>query len=102
MMELEKLREQAGEASKLLGAMANQKRLMIMCHLLQHEYNVSEIAGLVKLEQSPLSQHLAKLRDQGLVATRRKGQSIYYRLASPEVEAIILTLYDIYCAPTKD
>lgn len=101
-MELDRLRQQADAASKLLGAMANQKRLMIMCHLVQNEYNVSEIADLVQLEQSPLSQHLAKLRDQKLVITRRQGQLIYYRLASPEVEAIIRTLYDIYCAPAKE
>lgn len=101
-MDLDRLREQAGAASKLLGAMANQKRLMIMCHLLQNELNVREIADLVQLEQSPLSQHLAKLREQELVSTRREGQSIFYRLASPEVESVIKTLHDIYCAPVED
>lgn len=82
--------------------MANQKRLMIMCHLLQEELNVRQIADLVELEQSPLSQHLAKLREQKLVSTRREGQSIYYQLASKDVESIIHTLYNIYCAPDKD
>lgn len=85
------------QAAGLLAAMANQSRLMILCHLLNEELTVGDIAERVGLNQSPLSQHLAKLRALGLVKTRREGQSIYYRLASPEVEAVLNTLYGVYC-----
>ena len=96
-LELEKLRSQADAATALLGAMANQNRLMILCHLLERELHGTEIGELIALEQSPLSQHLAKLRKLELVSTRRNGQSIYYRLASKEVEAVITTLHELYC-----
>lgn len=95
------LEAQSGKAAELLNAMSNQKRLMIMCNLLDAERTVGEIAALVDLQQSPLSQHLAKLRSLNLVSTRRVGQSIYYRLSSPEIEAILTTLYTLYCAPAE-
>ena len=98
-MDATQLNSQAGAAAELLTAMANQKRLMILCHLIDSEKSVGEIAELVDLRQSPLSQHLAKLRALGLVTTRRDGQSILYRLASPKVESVLQTLYTIYCAP---
>jgi DNA-binding transcriptional ArsR family regulator len=79
--------------------MANAKRLMILCNLLERERSVGELSELIDLEQSPLSQHLSKLRALGLVKTRREGQSILYRLASDEVTKVLTTLYAIYCAP---
>ncbi|HEY8595200.1 MAG TPA: metalloregulator ArsR/SmtB family transcription factor [Devosiaceae bacterium] len=91
----------AEDAAQLLTAMANQKRLMILCHLLDEELSVNELAERVELGQSPLSQHLAKLRALGLVSTRRVGQQIYYRLASEEVSGVLQTLYGIYCAPVS-
>jgi len=91
------IQEHAEDMTQLLTAMANQKRLMILCHLRESEKSVSEIADLVELRQSPLSQHLAKLRALGLVSTRRAGQSIMYRLASDKVEAMLETLYRLYC-----
>jgi len=97
-MEPARLAEKSETAAGLLAAMANQSRLMILCHLLNEELTVTELAERVKLNQSPLSQHLAKLRALGLVKTRREGQSIYYRLASPDVEAVLNTLYQIYCS----
>lgn len=97
-MEANKLRENAEQAAQLLAAMANQKRLMILCHLIDGEKSVGEIAELVDLRQSPLSQHLAKLRALGLVQTRRDGQSIFYRVGSDKVEQILRALYAIYCA----
>lgn len=97
-MEPTLLAEKSDAAAGLLGAMANQSRLMILCHLLNEELTVGELADRVRLNQSPLSQHLAKLRALGLVKTRREGQSIFYRLASPEVEAVLNTLYGLYCA----
>lgn len=97
-MEPQLLAEKSDTAAGLLAAMANPSRLMILCHLLNEELTVSQIAERVKLNQSPLSQHLARLRALGLVKTRRDGQSIYYRLASREVEAVLNTLYALYCA----
>lgn len=91
--------ENAGTVAQLLTAMANEKRLMILCHLLKSELNVGELAALVDLAQSPLSQHLAKLRALGLVSTRREGQSIFYSLASSKAAHLLTIIYEIYCAP---
>lgn len=96
-MEIEKLEDRAEEASQLLAAMANPKRLLILCNLLDQEMNVSELGERVSLGQSPLSQHLSKLRAWGLVKARRDGQQIYYSLASDEVKQVLQTLYHIYC-----
>lgn len=96
-MDATQLNTRADDATILLSAMANEKRLMILCHLRGAEKSVNEIAELVDLRQSPLSQHLAKLRALGLVSTRRLGQSILYSLSSGEVEAVITTLHGIYC-----
>jgi DNA-binding transcriptional ArsR family regulator len=98
-MNITELEPQAEAASQLLTAMANPKRLLILCNLLEQECSVSELSKIVGLEQSPLSQHLSKLRALGLVKTRRDGQTIYYRLASEPVTRVLTTLYDIYCAP---
>jgi DNA-binding transcriptional ArsR family regulator len=97
-MEMEKMEANAEKASQLLTAMANPKRLLILCNLLGQEMNVSQLAERVDLGQSPLSQHLSKLRAWGLVKTRRDGQQINYALASDEVRQVLTTLYGIYCA----
>lgn len=97
-MEPTLLAQKSDMAASLLNAMANQSRLMILCHLLNEELTVTQLSERVGLNQSPLSQHLGKLRALGLVKTRREGQSIHYRLASPAVEAVLQTLYGIYCA----
>mgnify|MGYP000023157275 FL=1 len=97
-MEMEKMEQNAERASQLLTAMANPKRLLILCNLLDKELNVSDLAERVDLGQSPLSQHLSKLRAWGLVSTRREGQQINYTLASNDVRRVLVTLYDIYCA----
>ena len=94
------LQANARRASALLKAMANERRLMILCHLASGEKNVGEIEALVGLSQSALSQHLARLRRDKLVETRRTAQSIRYRLSGGEVEAVLATLYALYCAPT--
>ncbi|WP_354346083.1 ArsR/SmtB family transcription factor [Phyllobacterium ifriqiyense] len=93
------LDKKARQASELLLAMANEKRLMILCHLVDCEMTVTNLADLVNMNQSALSQQLAKLRALKLVETRRDAQQIYYRLASQEVERILHTLYGIYCDP---
>ncbi|MCR4268533.1 metalloregulator ArsR/SmtB family transcription factor [Nitratireductor sp. ZSWI3] len=91
----------ARDASELLTAMANQNRLMILCHLLEGEASVSALADAVGMSQSALSQQLAKLRALRLVDTRREGQQIHYRLAASEVERVLETLYGIYCKPQE-
>ncbi|MBE7734571.1 winged helix-turn-helix transcriptional regulator [Devosia sp. CC-YST696] len=97
-MDLEKMAQNAERASELLTAMANPKRLLILCNLLNQELNVGELANRVELGQSPLSQHLSKLRAWGLVKTRREAQQVRYSLASDEVRQVLSTLYGIYCA----
>ncbi|KQT45708.1 transcriptional regulator [Devosia sp. Leaf420] len=96
-MNAAELEPRAEEAAQLLTAMANTKRLLILCNLIGQERSVSELSRIVALEQSPLSQHLSKLRALGLVKTRRDGQTIFYRLASEPVRKVLETLYDIYC-----
>lgn len=100
-MDIIDLEPRAEDAAELLGAMSNPKRLLILCHLLDRELSVGQLSELVDLAQSPLSQHLSKLRALRLVATRRDGQMILYRLASGDVAKILTTLYGIYCAPRK-
>lgn len=97
-MELARMEENADRASQLLTAMANPKRLLILCNLLDQELNVGDLSERVDLAQSPLSQHLSKLRAWGLVKTRREGQQVNYSLASDEVRQVLTTLYNIYCA----
>ena len=93
------LEAKAEQATEVLMAMANAKRLMVLCNLLGGEKSVGELAQIVDLAPSALSQHLGKMRALRLVETRRDGQTIYYRLASKEVTAILETLYALYCAP---
>lgn len=98
-MDITELEPRADEAAELLAAMSNPKRLLILCRLLAEELSVNQLSELVGLSQSPLSQHLSKLRALKLVATRREGQMILYRLASTDVARILTTLHGIYCEP---
>ena len=91
------LQENARQASGLLKAMSNEHRLMILCQLARGERKVGELEHLIGLSQSALSQHLARLRRDGLVKTRREAQTIFYSLAGPEARSVIETLYGIYC-----
>ena len=93
------LEAKAEEVAATLAAMANPKRLLVMCTLLAGEKSVSDLAEIVQLSPAALSQHLGKMRALRLVATRRDGQTIYYSLASAEVKALLESLYRIYCAP---
>ncbi len=92
----------ADTASRLLKSIANAQRLRILCLLAGGERSVGALNELLDLSQSALSQHLARLRDEGLVTTRREAQTIHYRLAEGPARRIIKTLYGIYCAtPTR-
>ena len=97
-MDVSELEKNAERASELLAAMANPRRLMVLCKLIEGEKSVTALADSVGLSQSALSQHLAKLRDRGLVKTRRDAQTIYYSIGSEEVRGILSTLYGFYCA----
>jgi ArsR family transcriptional regulator len=87
----------SADAAALLRAMGNERRLMILCELGAAELSVGEIQERVMLSQSALSQHLAVLREQGLVATRREAQTIFYSIADPAVVKVIATLASIFC-----
>ncbi|WP_458776700.1 metalloregulator ArsR/SmtB family transcription factor [Desulforhopalus sp. 52FAK] len=97
-----KLKDNAEKAASLLKSMSHPSRLMVLCHLMDREWSVSELNQTVPLSQSALSQHLASLREAGLVQTRRESQIIYYRLYSEAVAAILETLYTIYCTPNNE
>ncbi|MFU8878078.1 MAG: ArsR/SmtB family transcription factor, partial [Wenzhouxiangellaceae bacterium] len=98
-MTLAEMARHAEDAAQFLKLMANPHRLMVLCHLLEAEMSVSEINRHVPLSQSALSQHLAVLRNSGIVRTRRDQQTIYYSLANPGVQAIIGELYEQFCKP---
>ncbi|MBT8141174.1 MAG: winged helix-turn-helix transcriptional regulator [Gammaproteobacteria bacterium] len=89
----------ADTASRLLKTLSHRDRLMILCQLNDGEHSVSQLAEMLDIQQSPLSQHLARMRKEGLVKTRRVAQTIYYSIDSPEASRIIATLYDIFCNP---
>ena len=93
----EAMRANAGRASELLKALANDKRLMILCLLVEGERSVGDLNARLALSQPALSQHLKLLRDQRLVDTRRDGQSILYSLVPGPAQRILLTLHDVYC-----
>ena len=99
-MELVKLEEQTEKASALLKALANEKRLMIVCILSKGEKNVGDLEQFIGLSQSALSQHLARLRRDGIVDTRREAQTIYYSIkdeAVPKLLGCLATIYDTSC-----
>lgn len=93
----ERMRENAEKASNLLAAMANEKRLMILCQLLDGERSVGELADFLETRPSTVSQHLALLRKDGFVTARRDAQTLYYSIAANEPRAILETLYACYC-----
>ena len=96
--EVARLHDSAVRVTDLLKAMANPSRLMILCQLAEGERSVGEMESVIGISQSGLSQHLAVLRRKRIVSTRREAQSIYYSLASKEVEEIMAALYRVFCA----
>ncbi len=94
------LQAQSEQAAKLLKALANPDRLLLLCHLVQIERSVAELGELTGIAQPSLSQQLSVLRAEELVATRREGKSIFYRIEAPAVHAVLQTLYKIYCEGT--
>lgn len=95
-MDIKHIEDNAVEAVNLLKALSNERRLLILCALYRTEKNVGELEKIIGLSQSALSQHLARLRRDGVVETRRKAQTIYYSLSDPSAEKILQCLRDIY------
>jgi len=93
------LKRNATRAEGLLKELANARRLMILCSLTSGEKTVRELAEASDLSQSAVSQHLSRLREAGMVAADKRGQSVYYRIQSMEAQALISMLYLMYCKP---
>lgn len=96
-LDLGELREHVDAAASLLKALSNENRLMILCSLSESELSVGDIQERVPLSQSALSQHLAKLRSENLVKTRRESQTIYYSLHDVRASRLINVLHDLFC-----
>ncbi len=91
----------ADQASDLLKSLGNRHRLLILCQLLDGEKSVGELANFLGIRDSTVSQHLQLLRKDGLVKTRREGQTIWYTLGSTQARKVLRTLFEIYCSPEK-
>jgi len=98
-IDLEHMAQSAARASSLMKTLGHKDRLMILCHLANGEKSVGQIADLLEISQSPLSQHLSRMRKEGLVDTRREAQTIYYSLKSGEASRIVEVLYELFCEP---
>ncbi|KTF67620.1 ArsR/SmtB family transcription factor [Sphingomonas sp. HT-1] len=97
-MDLATFETKAGQVADMLKAIGNARRLMLLCKLVEHgERTVGDLAREVGLSQSACSQHLAKMRDEGLVTYRRESQTLWYAIADPRVETLLATLYQLYC-----
>ncbi|SDH27209.1 transcriptional regulator, ArsR family [Vibrio xiamenensis] len=96
-MKLEQMEQNSAKAVVLLKAMANERRLQILCLLHDSELSVGELCAKLALSQSALSQHLAWLRRDGLVVTRKEAQTVFYTLSSSEVKEMIQLLHRLYC-----
>jgi len=97
----DEMRYHAADAARLLKALGNESRLMILCMLAEAERSVGELNELIPLSQSALSQQLARLREQGLVSTRRESQTIHYSLSQGPADKVIQLLHTIYCSPAN-
>lgn len=97
-MNLETMQQNAAIAAELLKNLAHPGRLLVLCALVTREHTAGELESLVGLSQSALSQHLARLRLQGIVNTRRDGQRIYYSLSDDNARHIVKTLHQLYCS----
>ena len=97
-IETDRLVQQSSAAAELLRALANEQRLLILCHLAANrELSVSALGERIALSQSALSQHLARLREDGIVAFRREAQSIFYHIADDKAARLLTVLHEIYC-----
>ena len=98
-MDLDLMQTNATRASDLMKLLGHPHRLMILCELNQGECSVGELSGRIGISQSPLSQHLARMRHEGVVHSRREAQTVYYSLNGTEISQVISLLYALYCDP---
>ena len=96
-MDINDMQKNANVASELLKTLANPNRLMVLCNIVKQERTVSELEKLVGLNQSALSQHLSRLRHEGIVHCRREAQNAFYSLQDERVRRVLETLYEIFC-----
>ena len=96
-MDLERMQASAKTATDLLKLLGHPDRLMVLCQLKTSEQSVGELSKNLGIKQSPLSQHLARMRHEGVVNSRREGQTIYYSIAGEKVEKVVGVLYDLFC-----
>jgi DNA-binding transcriptional ArsR family regulator len=99
-LDIDQMEVASEDAGRLLRALANPHRMMILCLLVDGEKSVGDLAARIDLTQSALSQHLARLRADGIVTTRREAQRIYYSLRDANVLRLIQVLHEIYCVPS--
>ncbi|KQM85162.1 transcriptional regulator [Sphingomonas sp. Leaf23] len=98
LIDMATFEKKAGAVADTLKAIGNGRRLMLLCKLVEHgELTVGDLARDVGLSQSACSQHLARMRDEGLIVFRRESQTLWYRIADPRVETLLATLYQLYC-----
>lgn len=97
-MDLDKMQRSAKTATNLLKLLGHPDRLMVLCQLKTGEQSVSQLASNLNIKQSPLSQHLARMRHEGAVTSRREAQTIYYSIAGEEVEQLVTVLYELFCS----
>ena len=103
VLDLSALEAKADEVAGVMKALANSRRLLILCHLAEvGSASVNALAAAVGLSQSALSQHLGVMRDEGLVGFDRDGQTLNYRIADPRISTLLDTLYNLYCAPSGE
>lgn len=96
-MDLDRMQASAKTATDLLKLLGHPDRLMVLCQLKTGEQSVGELSKNLDIKQSPLSQHLARMRHEGVVNSRREGQTIYYSIAGEKVEKVVGVLYDLFC-----
>ena len=98
--DLAALQEKTAEAARLMRLLSNENRLLMLCHIVaEGEMGVGALAEAVGLSQPALSQHLALLREEGIVATRKQSQAVFYRLADPKAASVLALLRNLYCPP---
>jgi len=101
-LDMDLMRQGASQATAMLTALANENRLLLLCQLTQGEKCVSDLEAALDLHQPTLSQQLGVLRTEGLVTTRRDGKRIYYAIADQRIQALLGTLYQLYCPKTEN
>jgi DNA-binding transcriptional ArsR family regulator len=101
-MDLEKMQSSAADVSDLLKLLGHPDRLMVLCQLKFGEQSVGELSRNLGVKQSPLSQHLARMRHEGVVTSRRDAQTMYYSITDPKIAQVISVLYDLYCVQGEE